>query len=182
MKLSINLATRCYLNQRALKLILSCVIVFLVLLLGFQGNVYLKNRQLAQQYQAHLDSLQEQLRGKLPKRLSSKELAEQRQEYDRAEVLLKRDAFRWTTLFDRMERLLPDGVSLRSFNPDYDKNSLLLNGVARNLNNLQDLLRNLQADQFEQVFLRNQGEVDVDDGRGGKRRALSFSVSLGGVF
>jgi type IV pilus assembly protein PilN len=182
MRLLINLASYRHLNQRAVKLTLSFITVLLLLVLAVEGNTYLKNRQLAQQYQTHLDSLQEQLRGKQPKRLSSEELAEQQQIYRRAEILLQRDAFRWTALFDRMESLLPDGISLRSFNPDYNKNSLLITGAAKNLQNLQALLDNIQAEQFHQVYLKSQGEMEVDDGRGGKRSALSFSISMEGVF
>ena len=182
MKLSINLASQRHINRHALRMILFGVILLLLIVLAMQGNTYLKNRQLAQQHQTHLDSLQEQLRGKLPKRLTPEELAEQRQTYNQAEILLQRDSFRWTALFDRMESLLPEGVSLRSLNPDYNKNSLLINGVARNLTNLQQLLDHLQAAQLKQVYLNNQGEVEVDDGRGGKRTALSFSISVEGVF
>ena len=182
MKLFINLASRRHLNQQALKLTLSCIIVLLLLILVIQGNTYLQNRQLTLQYQDHLDSLQEQLLGKLPKQMTADELAAQRQGYNRAETLLQRDSFRWTVLFDQMENLLPAGVSIRSFNPDYGKNSLLLNGVAKKLKNLQYLIDNLQSAQFNQVYLKNQGETEVDDGRGGKRTALSFSISLEGVF
>ena len=182
MKLSINLASRRYFNQRKLKLVLSSIIVCLLLILAIQVNTYLQNRQLALQYQSHIDSLQEQMRGKLPKRLTPDELAVQRQEYKQAESLLQKNSFRWTDLFSRMETLLPDGVSLRSFNPDYNKNSLLIYGVARNLKKLQNLLDNLHNSQFKQVYLKNQGEVDVDDGRGGKRVALSFSIALEGIF
>lgn len=182
MKLSINLASQRYLNQRALKMIFSCAIVFLLIVLALQGNSYLKNRQLSLQYQAHLEALQEQLRGKLPKRMTVEELAMQQQKYHQAEALLRRDSFRWTELFDRMETLLPDGVSIRSFNPDYAKNSLSIQGVTRGLPQLQALLDNLQASKFQQVFLENQGEADVDDGRGGKRKALNFSIRLEGVF
>ena len=182
MKLLINLASYRHFNQRAVKLTISSLMVVLLLVLAVEGNTYLKSRQLARQYQTHLDSLQVQLRGKKPERLSSEELAEQQQAYCRAEILMQRDAFRWTALFDRIESLLPDGVSLRSFNPDYSKNSLLITGAARSLQNLQALLDNIQAEQFHQVYLKNQGEVDVDDGRGGKRAALSFSISVEGVF
>ncbi|MCW8858122.1 MAG: hypothetical protein OQK97_00245, partial [Deltaproteobacteria bacterium] len=115
MKISINLASQRYLNQPALKLMLSGIMLLLFVVLALQGNAYLKNRQLSMQHQAHLETLQEQLRGKLPERLTAEELAAQRQTYQRAEALLQRDAFRWTELFDRMEKLLPDGVSLRSF-------------------------------------------------------------------
>jgi len=182
MKLLINLASERHLNQRAVKLTLSALTVLLLLLLAVEGNTYLKSRQLARQYQTHLDALQEQLRGKQQQRLSAEELAEQQQAYHQAETLLQRDAFRWTVLFDRIEQLLPEGVSLRSFNPDYGKNSLLVTGVAKNLPDLQELLDHFQAEPFHQVYLQNQGEVDVDDGRGGKRSALSFSLSVEGVF
>jgi len=182
MKLSINLASQRHINQPAMRVILSSFILLLLIILAMQGNSYLKNRQQAQQHQSHIDSLQEQLRGKLPKRLTAEELAEQSQTYEQAATLLQRDAFRWTALFDRMEKLLPEGVSLRSFNPDYNKNSLLINGVARNLTSLQQLLDQLQSEQFKQVYLNQQGEIEVDNGRGGEQTALSFSISLGGVF
>jgi len=182
MKLSINLASHRYLNQQLLKLIFSCIIVFLLFILVIQGNSYLRNRQQVLQYQAQVDSLQEQLRGKLPERLTPVALAEQHQAYERVKALLQRDAFRWTVLFDRIENLLPAGVSLRSFNPDYGKSSLLIKGVVRDLKILQALLNNLQSAQFNRVYLKNQGEIDVDDGHGSKRKALSFSISLGGVF
>lgn len=183
MKISINLATQRYLpNQPTLKMILSGVILLLLVLLALQGNAYLKYRQLATHHLAHLETLQEQLRGKLPERLTAEQLAAQQQAYQRAETLLQRDAFRWTALFDRMENLLPDGVSLRSFDPDYGKNSLSILGIARTLTELQALHDNLQAAQVQQVYLENLGEVEVDNGRGGKRKALSFSIRLEGVF
>lgn len=182
MKLSINLASYRHLNQRAVKLILSALMVLLLLVLAIEGNTYLKSRQLASQYRTHIDALQQQLRGKQPQRLSAEELAEQQQAYHQAKLLLQRDAFRWTALFDRIERLLPEGVSLRSFNPDYNKNNLLITGVAKNLQNLQELLDQIHAGQFHQVYLKSQNEVEVDDARGGKRLALGFTLSVEGVF
>ena len=182
MKLSINLASRRHINQSALKLFLSVTVILLVLLLGVQIKQSLQDWQLSINYQSHLDTLQEQLQGKLPERLSTAELAQQQQVYDQAKTLLQRDAFRWTALFDRMELLLPSGVSLRSFKPGYDMNILMIAGVAKDLKSLQDLLDNLQKEKFHQVFLKNHSEVKVNDGLGGSRTALSFSISLKGVF
>ncbi len=183
MKISINLASQRYLlNQPALKLILSGIILLLLVLLALQANAYLEYRQLATQHLTHLQTLQEQLHGKLPERLTAAELTAKQQAYQRAEALLQRDAFRWTELFDRMEKLLPDGVSLRSFDPDYAKNSLSILGIARTLTELQALHDNLQEAQVQQVYLENLGEVEVDNGRGGKRKALNFSIRLEGVF
>ena len=180
MKLSINLASRRHLNQRAIRLVLGCLIGGLALVLVFQGNIYLRDRQQMLEYRARLAELQEQLRGKLPQRLTPADFADQRLAYERAETLLERDAFRWTALFDQMEALLPEGISLRSFRPDHAKNSIALHGVAKDLSSLQALLDKLHEGPFSRVYLENQGTVDVDDGRGGKRPALSFSISLAG--
>lgn len=182
MKLSINLASRHYVNQRAMYLIFVVLFLVLVTILAFQSNSYLKGYQLSQTYQSHLDELQSQLQGKQPERIDPKAVAERQQSYDQARRLIKRDSFRWTALFDRMEAILPAGVSLLSFNPDYEKKSLQINGLAKNLKSLQALLDNLEAEKFDPVYLNNQGQTNVDDGRGGKRVALTFAVSLGRVF
>lgn len=182
MKLTINLASRRHLNQKMLNMTYSLFILLLLFTLLIQGKSFLDDYRLAKTYQSHLAALQVDLQGKLPERTDPKELAEQRQTYNHAKELLQRDSFRWTELFDRMERILPDGVSLKSFNPDYEKNSLAINGTARSLENLQILLDQIHAENFQQVYLKRQGEVLVDDGRGAKITALSFSISLSGVF
>lgn len=182
MKLAINLASRRQLNQRLLNLTYNFSTLLLIFVLLVQGKALFDDYTLAKTYQLHLDAMQQELLGKQPEKVDQKEIAEQLQSYNRAKNLLQRDAFRWTALFDRMEILLPEGVSLRSFRPDYGKNSLAINGVARSLNNLQIFLDKLQKDNFQQVYLKKQGEVSADDGRGGKITALSFSISLTGVF
>lgn len=182
MKLSINLASRRHVNQRVLNFVFALLFLFLFVILAVQGNGYLKGYQLSQTYQSHLKELNLQLQGKQPERIDPQAVADRQQSYDRARRLLKRDSFRWTALFDRMERLLPIGVSFLSFNPDYEKKSLQINGLAKDLKSLQVLLNNLEAEKFDPVYLNNQGQISVDDGRGGKRVALTFAVSLGRVF
>ena len=182
MKLSINLASRRHVNQRMFQLSFTVLLISLVALLVLQGNSYLKDYRLAKTYQSHLDELKSQLQGKQPERIDPKSVTERQQSYDQARQLLKRDSFRWTALFDRMEVLLPAGVSLLSFHPDYGKKSLQINGLAKNLKSLQALLDNLEAEKFDPVYLNNQGQTNIDDGRGGKRVALTFSISLGRVF
>lgn len=182
MKLSINLASRRHMNQGLFQLGFVVFLVLLVVLLTFQAVGYLKGYQLSQTYQSHLDELQLQLQGKQPDRVDPQAIAERQQSYDQAQRLLKRDSFRWTALFDRMEALLPPGVSLLSFNPDYEKKSLQVNGLAKDLKSLQALLDNLENEKFEPVYLNGQGQADVDNGRGGKRVALTFSISLGRIF
>jgi len=181
-KLSINLASRRHIDQRFLKLFLVSAVILFVLLLGLQAKQYLYDRQLGFKYQSHLDLLQKQLQVKLPQRLSPTALAQQRRNGEQIKTLLQRDTFRWTALLDKMERLLPTGISLRNFKPEYGNNSLTLTGVARDLKDLRMFLDNLESEQFNHVFLKSQSETKITDSGGNERIALSFSISLNGVF
>lgn len=182
MRLTLNLASRRYVNERALKLACLTLTFILVLLLIFQGQVFLQTREHNLAYQANIEKLQEQLRGKIPKRFTKEQIALQQQEFAQAKAILQEDSFRWTALFDRMERLLPQNVSISSFNPNYKAGSLVISGVAQNLIDLQDLLDNLHADSFSQVFLKSQNQIEVFDYQGQKRSALQFAIQLEGVF
>lgn len=182
MKLTLNLASRRYVNERALKLGCLMLLAILVMLLLLQIQTYLQSRELNLNYQANIEKLGEQLQGKIPKRFTKEQIVVQQQDFALAKSLLQKDAFRWTALFDRIERLLPENVSIRSFNPNYKAGSLGITGVARNLIDLQDLLDNLHADSFEQVFLKSQNQIEVNDYKDDKQPALAFSILLEGVF
>jgi len=182
MKLTLNLASRRYLNERALKWAYLLLLLLFVFLLLMQAREYLQSRQQGLVYQKNIAKLEEQLQGKIPKRFTAAQIATQQKDYARAESMLQDDAFRWTALFDRLEGLLPSNVSIQSFSPNYKSNSLVISGVAKNLIDLQDLLDNLHADSFSQVFLQNQNRVEVLDYQDNKRPALAFSILLEGVF
>jgi len=185
MKVTLNFASRRYVNRRALNQLGMLFILLLLSVLFFQVNGYLQSWNQRQQYEKNLAELRQeyqQLRGKTPQNLDSALIEEQTGKFQQAESLLKRDAFRWTALFDRMEKRLPSGVSITGFSPDYKTQSLELSGLARDLSDLQSLLNNLHKDSFEQVFLQNQSQVKVSDGQGGEILALDFSVKIEGVF
>ena len=182
MRLTLNLASRRYVNERALKLVCLAVTLLLILLLCMQVWVSLQSREHNLAYRANVDKLQEQLSGKIPKRFTKEQIAAQQQEFARAKAILQEDAFRWTALFDRMERLLPSNVSISSFSPNYKEGSLQITGDAKTLSDLQDLLDNLYADSFSQVFLKSQSQIEVLDYQGQKQPALRFAILLEGVF
>jgi type IV pilus assembly protein PilN len=179
MKLSINLASRSYVNRRLVGLGILLLSIFFAAVLLFQGNAYLSDRRLLMVCQERISELQSELNAKQSAQIDPQDVAAKQSALEEAQRLLKRDAFRWTTLFDRMEAVLPDGVSLLSFNPDYEKQSLNINGVALDLKSLQRFLDNLEEDDFDPVYLTSQGKREVDDGSGGKKSALTFSLNLG---
>lgn len=182
MKLSLNLASRRYVNERAFKRGFQLLLLLLLLLLAFQLWIFVQSRKQIGSYQINIGELELQLRGAVTKLLTAEQISKYEQDFRQASALIKKDAFRWTALFDRLEILLPNDVSIRSFNPNYKSGSLVFNGVAKDLAALQKLLDNLHGDSFRQVFLQNQDQVDVAGYGGEKLPAISFSIKLEGVF
>lgn len=185
MKLTLNLASRRYLNRNALNRACLVLLLLLCAALSYQIIGYLQGQKRMEQYRnniAELEQQLQQLQGESPRHLTAARIEKQQREFEQAAAFLQHDAFRWTALFDRLETLLPAGVSIRSFKPNYKEKSLLLTGVAKRLSDLQTLLDTLLADSFQQVFLQSQGLIDVGDGAGGKVKALSFSLKIEGLF
>jgi type IV pilus assembly protein PilN len=185
MKLTLNLASRRYFNRRAINQAYLLLCLMFCGLLVYLAIGFFQGRRQIKQYQVNISDQQtqlEKLQKELPRHLTAARIEKQKQDFMLAEEFLERDAFRWTELFDRLERLLPTGVSLRSFNPDYENRSLQLNGVARGLPELQALLDNLLADSFQQVYLQRHGRVEISAGAGDRITALNFSLKIEGVY
>jgi type IV pilus assembly protein PilN len=181
MKLNLNLVGRHHVLTRRIRPCLKISLLLLLVLSAYQGHQLIVLYGQIGTHQAAVTELQREL-GMFPAPVDPIDLTAAYQEYDRARELLLRDSFRWTELFDRMEGLLPEGIGLRSFQPDYRADSLRIDGVARDLQHLQALLDNLLQAEFSQVYLRQQSRSAISDGSGGSRYALNFSIELMGVF
>ena len=181
MRLTLNLASRRHRYQRQVRSLMKLFSALMLIVLvcqgyqwiGLHGDISAREHQVA--------ALRQDL-GVLPPQVQPEDLTTKYREYYRARDLLQRDNFRWTELFDRMESLLPEGISLRSFQPDYNADSLRVEGIARDLAHLQTMLTNLLGGEFSTVYLLQQSHTRVSDGRGGTRSALNFSLHIEGVF
>ena len=182
MHLTLNFATSPDSNQRRSKLILVTVSLILLLVLLGQVRFLRQHQQQVENDTADLAALIRRQHELQPEPPDPSRTAQQRQSYDRAKQLMANDAFQWTLLLDRLEGLLPNGVTLRTLQPNYEKNSLLLTGIALDLSHLQLLLGNLLNTQFTGVFLQNQADIDLSDGSKQPTSALSFTILLTGVY
>lgn len=182
MKLTINHASRRYVNEDALKWGGRVIALLMLIIIVLQLSTVLTLRTQNSENQLEIATLEQQLVSDDSIRLDEGQLSRQKQEIIQAQIILQKDAFRWTGLFDRMEELLPKEVSIRSFNPNYKSNNLMLTGVAVQLSDLQEFINNLHADSFTRVLLKSQGRIEVTDSSGRKRPALAFSILLEGLF
>ena len=186
MKFNLNLASRRYVNKHALYYGFVTALCILIFIGGWEVSSLIASNSALKSNQQRLVEVKEKLQalsGKPIKTLSVEERALLETESSVVADLLRLDSFRWTELLDRMEKLLPKGVSLNSFSPDYKKKSLDLNGNARTLKDMRIFLdRLLKNEIFEQVYLKNHSRIKIKDYADIDRDAISFSLQLEGVF
>lgn len=181
MKLAINLATKSYPNRRALTaggtLLLLLLGVFLVNnLIGLTAENN-RTKQLIERFAA-LEESSGQTAAQAPVvaqiSYSAEALVQQRQRIIVANRLLEEDAFRWTALLDRLEAILPEGVSLSSITPHLKDGVINISGESRDVPTLQVLLdRLLGSEFFFDVRLASQSRV-----KGGKGQSEATQVQF----
>ncbi len=186
MKFNLNLASRRHVNKRVLNHAFVATLCLLLIFGAWQVNLLLTSTWELQQNRQQKDAVDQELRvlrGGPKEPLSATERSALEQKFEAVAQLQQQDAFRWTELLDRMEELLPAGVSLQGFRPNYTKKTLSLSGRARSLEKMRLFLDRLLKDKgFEQVYLKNHSRITVKDYAGKERAAIAFSIQLEGIF
>lgn len=185
MKLALNLASRTYLNRRALYGFYAVFGGLLLILLVIGIGLLVSGQAQIKKIRANLSELgreaaaAEKTEGSSFTPVAYKELL---QDISFANQVLAEDGFRWTRLLDRLEEVVPETVAISAIQPDYKEKSLKLNGLARNVEDLQKFLDNLIASEyFSDVYLLQQSRLK-DTGSGNGVGAVSFSIVVRGAF
>lgn len=172
MKLTINLATRRYINMRRLNTGLAASLLILAALLVYQvreiaGNQVDINKIRTESAAASRGSAGEPA-------VSPERLRELDAKIAFANELIARKTTNWMGLLDKLEGVVPPGVALSQVKPTVKDEKLQLTGVARNFAGLRSLLENMeQSPNFSEVYLLSQSEVKV----GKAQQGLSFNIS-----
>ena len=151
MRLTINLATRRYLNLRRLNawLIVGGLIALALLVFEVRECAYT---------QGDLQRIR----------------AAQAARFAFANALIRRKTVNWLRLLDCLEEVVPNGVALSQIEPDQRDQLLKVSGVARGFDNLRALLENMeQSRNFSEVYLLSQSETKV----GLTQKGITFAVT-----
>lgn len=179
MKLTLNLASRSYLNRRALYAgysVVGGVLLLLLVLLAVQGWQAWRQGQ-------RLDVRLAELESAFRRQQDADDFTPEAQARLMAQItfgneVVGKDSFRWTALLDSLEKVIPRGARVATIQPDHKDGSLRLSGVAENLPKLQVVLDNLIASpDFNDVYLLSQSRVGK-----GASEATSFSIIVRGAF
>jgi len=174
MRLTINLATRTYLNARQLNLIFALMFILLILFL------FMNIRQISTDI-----GLENRVKGELAAMdrkagITRKQIPEQ--EYQRlvahirfANSVIAQKTFGWLTLFDQLEAVVPDGVAFKQIEPDTKgKGFVKLSGTTHSFSRLRTLLENMEQSQdFSEIYLLSQSDTKV----GESQKGITFSIT-----
>jgi type IV pilus assembly protein PilN len=166
MRLTINLATRIYINKRRLNFFIACAFIILTLLLLVNG------RKIAAGFgdKGRLDQGIKVLEGKARETKTSpvpeKEYQALLSSIKFANGIIEQKSFDWLMLFDRLESVVPEGIAIASIEPSPKDDGLKLAGMARNFANLRKFVENLEESNFfTEVYLVSQSNVQGPEGR-----------------
>jgi len=153
MRFRINLATRTYINAGQLKAAIAAAVTLLALLL-------LINIQRLAANSGETKRLQNELGvskggGRVVSDLEYQAILAR---IKFANGVIEKKTFDWLALLDKLEMVVPDGISLTEIEPDIRENGLKVSGVARNFKNLRRFMENLEGSAtFTDVYLLGQG-------------------------
>jgi len=186
MKLTLNLASRRYLNRRALYGFYTAIIVALVLVLGLNLSLYLRGRSQTRRLEVRLAELERQLNGQqgsVVKGFSPQAYTDLVEEIGFANDILIKDSFRWTRLLDWLEEVTPKRVLISSIQPAFKDRTLKIVGQTRSVDDLRTFIDNLiESPHFRDVYLYNQARVLSDHSPRGKGGNISYTIDLKGGF
>lgn len=178
MKLTLNLATRPYVNRPLLYAIYAGIGTILLLLAGLNLLNGWRSFEDTRRLRGRIAELEQ--RSALAVKGSSAYSAEGYVRLNRrivfANELLEQDNVRWSLLFDRLETLMVDGVRIRGLQPDFKGHTVRLSGVASSVGVLRQFLSRLvAAPDFKRVYLLQQSERKGSDPQG---PGVDFTISL----
>jgi len=170
MRLTTNLATRRYVNLAQLNL---------ALLLGFVlcGSLALFKAVEIGGNASEISRIDRLIRGSATREggvpVSAAQLKAQASRIAIANAIIEKKTVNWLNFLDRLEEVVPAGVTLTEITPDRLQ-TLKIRGAARSFQNLRSLLENLEnSKDFSEVYLLSQSDTKV----GLTQKGIVFSLS-----
>ena len=170
MRLTINLATRRYLNLGQINAALVAGFLIFGVLALFKIQEFAHNAAELARIRSLSQAAGERGAGV---RVSEAQLKAQAEQIRFANAAIEKKSVNWLSLLDSLEEVVPAGVKLTQIAPDKSQ-VLKISGAARSFANLRALLENMERSKnFSEVYLLSQNETKV----GLTQEGIIFSIS-----
>lgn len=173
MRLTINLATRTYLNNRQLNYLFAFIFILLIFLLMINIRHIASSTAETSRIKEDLKAFQHKS-GSSGKRIPESEYQDLVNQIKSANEIIYRKTFSWLTLLDKLEGVIPEGVSIKQIEPDSKNKILKLSGTTPAFSKLRLMLENMEASRdFAEIYLLTQSVTRVGD----SQKGISFSIT-----
>ncbi len=172
MRFKINLATRTYIDKKKANRAIVVAIAIMVLLLLVQIKIYSSNLGEISRFNSLKTAEEARNKKKLPE-FSEKDYLKLTENIKFCNGLIEKKTYDWVGLLNRLESVVPDGLTLTSLEPDSKEHKLKLEGNSLNFGALRHFMENLEASEFfSDIYLYKQDESEKED----KRKLISFTI------
>ncbi|GAM10652.1 fimbrial assembly protein [Geobacter sp. OR-1] len=173
MRLTINLATRTYLNNGQLNLVFSVILVLLLFFLVVNIKEIASNIGESSRIKSELHALEQKSANK-GKMVPEAEYQNMLARIRFSNGIIYRKSFRWLELLDKLETVTPEGISLTIIEPDLKGKPLKVSGTALNFGRLRQLLENMEnSSNFSDIYLVSQADARVGD----TQKGIIFNIN-----
>lgn len=181
MKLVLNLSQVRYYHRRRIRaLLIGITVCGTVLSLMFAG-LALRGAEESSRLKAEIAGLQteiSQVTGE-GKKVPADDLHKLEEAIEEINQIALSHGFRWSRFLLDLEEVVPKNARVRSITPGHATKPTSVQGVATDLDALQELLRKIQASpRFGSSYLLHQAEGRVKDTQGIEHDILTFTLSL----
>jgi type IV pilus assembly protein PilN len=177
MRITINMATRIYLDHRRIRQVCRALAIMLAILLLLNGAHLVSRQMELRRIRSDITTYEGRLNAR-PKDIPEKEYTTLLATIAFYNGILERKAFNWLGLLERLEDATPDGIALTALVPDGKNGTLKIEGRAHAFAGVRAYLEKLEdSRQFVNVLLLTQSDITV----GSKSRGVQFSLSCRAV-
>jgi type IV pilus assembly protein PilN len=173
MQFKINLATRTYINKKKVNSTIAAAIMVLLFLFLVQIKIYSRNAGEISRISSLKTADDAGFKKKVPG-FTEKDYVKLTNDIKFCNSLIEKKTYDWVGLLNRLESVVPDGLTLTSLEPDSEEHTLKLTGNSLNFGVMRHFMENLEAsDFFSNVYLYKQDEKETKE----NQKLLSFTIS-----
>lgn len=173
MRLTINLATRSFLDQRWVNRVFLLAVVVLAALLVWNFFRFSWNFGEMRRLDAETVAAEKRLKS-APPGISEQDHARIKAGATYFNDIIKRKTFSWLAFLEQVENATPDGVAVSLLSPDRASGIMKIDGWARNFRDLENYMEMLESSgNFHDVLLLSHKNEELWE----QAKGVKFSVS-----
>lgn len=178
MRLTINLATRTYVNTARLNAIFAGLGIVLLIVLMFEVTNIASTTGEVGKLQGEIAEMERKSAGKF-RQVSEQEYQQLLSQIRYANAIIERKSFSWVALLDTLESVVPEGVAITQIDPDPKTKGLKITGATLTFARLRTLLENMEGSSaFSDIYLLSQAQAKVGESQKGLTFAVNCRVKL----